>query len=196
MLEPWNDINSYVKSLFYVLDIWPLVYVSILLVKGQNQRLNESVAVLLAMALGGFVVLPYFALHRSDNTRKFKLNLFMRIFDLKFIVILLMLPNVDLIVFALNSGDFHAFLPEFWINQFIYTMTIDLFVVSFLSPCFIADDLERRKIIQNNQFQFYICLSFIPLIEPLIYLYQRQSLQQTIHQSRMNSSMTKLGIHQ
>ncbi|CAF3294638.1 unnamed protein product [Rotaria sp. Silwood2] len=178
MFGPWNDIDPYVISLFYFLGIWPLVYMSILLVDGQNQRLNGTLASLLAMALGGFILLPYFALRRDDNTRKFKLNLFIRIFESKLIPILLMISTVGLIFFAGSLGDFHVFLHEFCTHQFIHIMTIDFFVVSFLFPCLIADDLERRRMTQNNQFQFYFCLCFIPLIGPLIYLYKRQPLQQ------------------
>ncbi|CAF1138268.1 unnamed protein product [Rotaria sp. Silwood1] len=178
MFGPWNDIEPYVIALFYFLGIWPLVYMSILLIDGQNQRLNGTVASILAMALGGFILLPYFALRRSDNIKKYKINLFIRIFESKLIAIILMVSTMSLIVFAVKFGDIHMFLHEFWTNQFIHIMTIDFFVVSCLFPCLITDDLTRRKMTQNNQFQFYYYLCFVPLIGPLIYLYQRQPLQQ------------------
>ncbi|CAF0893797.1 unnamed protein product [Rotaria sordida] len=175
---PWNDIDPYVITLFYYLGVWPFIYLSILLVDGQNQPFNGTLASSLSMALGSFILLPYFALRRSENARKFKLNFFVRLFDSKFISILLMLATVGLTFFAVNYGDFRVFLHEFWTNQFIHVMTIDFFIVSFLFPYLIGDDLERRKMTQNNQFQFYFYLCFIPLIGPLIYLYQRQPLQQ------------------
>ena len=152
---------------------------SILLVDGQNQPLNGSLASVLAMALGGFILLPYFALRRSEYVRKFQLNFFVRIFESKLTTITLMISTIGFILFAFIFGDFGIFLDEFGRNRFIHIMSIDFFVVSFLFPFLIDDDLKRRHIIKNNQFKYYFYLCFIPLIGPLIYLYQRQPLVQT-----------------
>jgi hypothetical protein len=156
------------------------------LVDGQNQLLNGSLASILAMALGGFILLPYFALRRSEYARKFQLNFFIRIFDSKLTPIILMISTISLIFFAFLSGDFHAFLHEFGHNRFIHIMSIDFFVVSFLFPLLIDDDLKRRQMIKNNQYKYYLSLCFIPLIGPLIYLYQRQPLVQTNNKKPYN----------
>ncbi|CAM4832683.1 unnamed protein product [Rotaria magnacalcarata] len=174
MLGPWNNIDPYVIALFWFLGIWPFVYMSVLLVDGQNQQLNGSLASLLAMALGGFILLPYFALRRSETTKQFRSNLFVRIFESKLVTILLMIAAIGFALYALKFGDIHAFLHEFRTHQFIHIMTIDFFVVSFLFPGLVEDDLKRRKITNNNYFR--IC--FLPLLGPLIYLYQRPPLEQ------------------
>lgn len=151
---------------------------SILLVDGQNQPLNGTLTTLLAMALGGFIILPYMGLRRSENAKKYRTNIFVRIFESKLLVILLMVLTIGCIAFGLKFGYTSAFLHEFRSNQFIHIMTIDFFVVSFSFPELIADDLKRRNMNQKNQCQFYSRLCFVPLMGPLIYLYQRKPLQE------------------
>ncbi|UJR13723.1 hypothetical protein I4U23_000734 [Adineta vaga] len=179
MFGPWNDIDPYIISLFYFLGIWPLVYMSILLTDGQNQPFNGSLASCMAMVLGGFILLPYFALRRSECGKKFRINYFVRLFESKLIAIGLMISTIGLILFAIMFGNLHEFRQEFDRNQFIHVMTIDFFVVSFLFPFLINDDLKRRDMDRDKQFKHYFPLTFIPLLGPLIYLYQRQPLQQT-----------------
>ena len=165
------------------LGVWPLVYTCILLVDGQNQRFNGGVASLLSMVLGGFVLLPYCALRRSSNSAKYKLNFLVRVFDSQTISVLLILTTISLVLFATIFGDFHLFIHAFQTNRFIHIMSIDFFVVSWLFPYLIPDDLKRRKMITNQEFQTYFPLCFLPLIGPLIYLYRRKPLTQIKEQN-------------
>jgi hypothetical protein len=150
----------------------------ILLVDGQNQPLNGGLASLLSMVFGGFVLLPYCALRRGPNAAKYKWNFLIRLFDSKAICIFLILATIALVLFALIFGDFGLLLHEFRTNRFIHIMSIDFFVVSWLFPFLIPDDLKRRKMITNHEFQVYFPLCFLPLIGPLIYLYRRKPLKQ------------------
>jgi hypothetical protein len=154
-----------------------LIYTCILLVDGQNQLFNGGLASLLSMVFGGFVLLPYCALRRSPNSAKYKWNFLVRFFDSKTICVLLILSTISLLLFALVFGDFHVFIHEFCTNRFIHIMSIDFFVVSWLFPCLIPDDLKRRKMITNYEFQANFPLCFLPLIGPLIYLYRRKPLE-------------------
>jgi hypothetical protein len=157
--------------------VWPLVYACILLADGQNQPFNGGLAVLLSNLFGGFVLLPYFALRRSPNPAKFKLNFPVRVFDSKATYVLLIMGTISLLLFASIFGDFRLFLREFRTNRFIHIMSIDFFVVSWLFPFLVTDDLKRRKMISKSDFQLYFYLCFIPLIGPLLYLYKRKPLK-------------------
>lgn len=58
----------------------------------------------------------------------------------------------------------------------------DLLMLPFLFPFFIEDDLKRRQNVdKKSSLSFYFRLGFVPLIDPLIYLCQRQSLKQWKH---------------
>lgn len=171
--------NLFFYSFFDVsLGIWPLVYMSVLLTDGQYQRLNGTLASILAVGLGGFILLPYFGLRRRENAQKFQSNLIVRIFESKVVSILLLTAAIGLLLFALKFGNMQAFLHEFRTHIFIHIMTIDFFVVSFLFPGLVEDDLKRRKIISNSQIQRYSHLCYLPLFGPLIYLFQRPPLEQ------------------
>jgi hypothetical protein len=159
--------------------VWPLIYTCILLVDGQNQPFNGGLAALLSMAFGGFVLLPYVALRRTPNPTKFKLNFLVRAFDSKITCILLILATIGLLLFASIFGHFRLFLHEFYTNRFFHIMSIDFFVVSWLFPFLVTDDMKRRKMILKNELQVYFFLCFVPLIGPLIYLYKRKPLEQT-----------------
>ena len=156
-----------------------MVYLTILLIDGQNQRLNGTFSALLSNFLGAFIILPYFGLRRSEKCREYRLNIFIRIFESKMTSILLMITSIALICYALIFGHLSIFLHEFQTNRFIHVMTIDFFVLSFLFPFIIDDDLKRRQNFDKNSSSFYFRLGFLPLFGPLIYLCQRQPLKQS-----------------
>ena len=150
---------------------------SLLLTDGQNQRLNGSIASLLSMMLGGFILLPYFALRQSSKARKFQMNWCARLFESKLVSVLLMLATLALVVFAFAFGDWDNYRKEFNGNRFIHVMTIDFCIVSLLFPFLVDDDLKRRQASSNEQSRLYMALCFLPLIGPLIYLFTRQPLK-------------------
>ena len=150
---------------------------SLLLTDGQHQRLNGTVASLLSNMLGGFILLPYFALRQSSKTKKFQVNWCVRLFESKIVSILLMLMTLASLVYAVAFGHWNIFLKEFNGNRFIHVMTIDFCIVSLLFPFLADDDLRRRQSSSNSQSRLYTTLSFLPLIGPSIYLYKRPPLK-------------------
>lgn len=159
------------------LGVWPWVYTCVLLVDGQDQPFNGGLAILLSNVFGGFVLLPYFALRRSSNMTKVKQNFLVRVFESKTVSILLMVTTIGFLLFATIFGDFRLFLHEFHTNRFVHIMSIDFFIVSWLFPFLVTDDLKRRKTISRDDFQHHFYLCFIPLIGPLIYLYKWKPLK-------------------
>ena len=150
---------------------------SLLLTDGQHQRLNGTVASLLSNLLGGFILLPYFALRQSSKAKTFRSNWCIRLFESKIVSILLMLITIALLAFAVAFGHWNIYLKEFNGNHFIHVMTIDFCIVSLLFPFLVDDDLKRRQSSSNSQSRRYTALSFLPVIGPLIYLYQRPPLK-------------------
>jgi hypothetical protein len=149
---------------------------SILLLDGQNQRFHGALASILAIFLGGFILLPYFGLRRTEKGKTLRLNVFIRLFESKLTSVTLMLVSAGLITSALILGDRRAFVDEFLTNRFIHIMTIDFFVVSFLFPFLVEDDLRRRATSTSDDRVQSVALCFVPLIGPLIYLYRRRAL--------------------
>lgn len=155
-----------------------MIYLTILLIDGQHQRLNGVLAALLSNCFGAWIILPYFALRRSEKSKEFQQNIFIRIFESKITSVLLMITAIGLLGFALIFGQFNVFIHEFQTNWFIHIMTIDFFVLSFIFPFLLKDDLKRREIFDQNQWISYFSLCFLPLFGPLIYFYRRRPLKQ------------------
>lgn len=157
-----------------------MIYLTMLLVDGQYKKFNGTLSALLSNVLGALIILPYFALRRSDKAKEHRVNIFVRLFELKITPLLLLIITIGLICFALIYGHFQIFIHEFQRNWFIHCMTIDFFIFSFLFPFLIEDDLKRRRMFNQKQWTFYFRLGFIPLFGPLIYFLQRQPLKQII----------------
>ena len=168
-------------DLFLNLGIWPMIYLTILLVDGQYQKLNGTLAALLANVLGALIILPYFALRRSEKAKEYRMNIFIRMFEWKITPILLMITTIGVICYGLLFGNSNVFMHEFQTNWFIHCMTLDFFILSFIFPFLIEDDLKRRQMFDNKQWTFYFRLCFIPMIGPSIYFYRRKSLKQANH---------------
>lgn len=154
-----------------------MIYLTVLLVDGQYQKLNGTLAALLSNLLGAWIILPYFGLRRSEKVKEFRVNIFVRIFESKITTALLFMTTISLLGYALLYGDFRIFIHEFRTNWFIHSMTIDFFILSAIFPFLIEDDLKRRQVFDKQQHSFYFRLAFMPLIGPLIYLYRRPSLK-------------------
>ena len=150
---------------------------SLLLTDGQNQPLNGTAASLLSMMLGGFILLPYFALRQSSKARKFQVNWCVRLFESKVVSVLLMLMTLALLVFAFAFGHWNNYRKEFNGNRFIHVMTIDFCIVSLLFPFLVDDDLKRRRASSNGQPRLDMALCFLPLVGPLFHLFKRQPLK-------------------
>ena len=153
-----------------------MIYLSILLIDGQNQRFNGTLAALLSNILGAFILLPYVALRRSDRSQQYRVNLFIRLFESKITTMFLIISSICLVTFALLYGDLRIFLEEFHGNHFIHVMTIDFFVLSFLFPFLIPDDRRRRD--ERSGSTSPKLIYYIPLFGSLLYLYQRRALKQ------------------
>lgn len=191
----YGDIDAYIISLFLIMGkeiqdmtyflilttlfiqgIWPMTYLTVLLVDGQYQKLNGTLSALLSNLFGAWIILPYFGLRRSEKAKEFRMNIFIRIFESKITTALLIMVTIGLIGFALVYGDFRVFIHEFRTNWFIHSMTIDFFILSAIFPFLIEDDLKRRQVFDKHQYSSYFRLAFMPLIGPLIYLFRRSPL--------------------
>jgi hypothetical protein len=65
-------------------------------------------------------------------------------------------------IICFNLRWLWPFFHGFRTNRFIHIMSIDFIVVSWLFPFLIPDDLKRRKMITNHEFQVYFPLWFLP----------------------------------
>ncbi|CAF1406440.1 unnamed protein product, partial [Didymodactylos carnosus] len=139
----WYGINAYVISLFYLMGIWPLIYSCILFVDGQTQSIHGGLISLLSMALGGFVLLPYFAIRYPHPQFKGPLTNMIRFFESKLVSFTLTLLTIGLFIYALFYGNFQNFVYEFFTQRFINIMSIDFCIISLLFPILIRDDLSR-----------------------------------------------------
>lgn len=154
-----------------------MIYLTILLVDGQFQRLNGTAAALLSNFLGAFIILPYFALRRSEKAKEFRPNIFVRIFESKITSTLLLIATLGLFGYGLAWGNLQAFLHDFRTSLFIHVMTIDFCVLSLIFPFLIEDDLKRRSTSPDQEWPSNFRLCFIPMFGPLLYFLRRDRLR-------------------
>jgi len=169
----WQGINPYIISLFNLMGILPMIYASLLIIDGRNQRIMATPFVVGSFFLGAFALLPYLGLRENNSSFTGEKGFFIKILDSKVSAIALTLGTIILIIFALRNGNWNDFINQWQSSKFINIMTLDFCCLCSLFPVLIQDDLRRRNI--DNQ-KILWAVTFIPLFGTLFYLCFRPSL--------------------
>lgn len=172
-----TGINPLITALFNLMGIWPIIYSCVLFIDGRGQKIPAGIFAGLSFAVGAFAILPYLGLREINPTFFGEKNIFLRVLDSRWTAFLLSLVALILLIYGLTQGNGIDFVQQWQNSRFIHVMTLDFFLLSFIFPSLLIDDMKRRQMTQQKLF---LSLAFIPLIGALIYLCFRPPLPNKI----------------
>lgn len=175
----WKGINPYIISMFNMMGILPIMYASLIIIDGEQQKLPTTPFVVCSFFVGAFALLPYLAFRNKNTDFEGKKDYFegkkqlLKILDSKTLGVLLAISITVLFVYAISQGNFSDFIEQWHSNRFVNVMSLDFCLLCFLFPTLIGDDLAKRGI--ENQTVFW-SISLIPLFGTLLYFCFRPNL--------------------
>lgn len=172
----FEGINPVIISLFNIMGVLPAIYACVLFADGRGQKVPAWIFVILSFGIGAFGLLPYFALRNSSPKFVGEKNLLIKMFDSRWIGIVLMVTSLFLLGYAVKSGDWADFIYQFQTSRFINVMSLDFCMLCALFPWILGDDMRRRGMANN---QVFLAVSTIPLFGALAYLCLRSPLNPT-----------------
>jgi hypothetical protein len=169
----WQDINPLIISLFNLMGIWPIIYTSLLIIDGRDQKIIAWPFAFASFAVGAFAILPYLSLRQPNSIFTGKKNLIIKLLDSRWLGVIALIGAAILIAYGLIKGDWADFLTQWHTSRFIHVMSLDFCFLSLLCPILIQDDLTRRGL--KNPWLLPI-ISLLPLVGSAIYLIIRPRL--------------------
>lgn len=167
----WAGLNPVVVVLFNVMGLWPVIYASLALSDGCDQRLPAWPFVVASFGFGAFALMPYLALRKPTKHLPCRPaeTLMLRIITHQWVGVGVAIATLSLLVYGLAQGNWYdnwqMFLSEFATNQFIHVMSLDFCMLTLLTPSLLWADLCRR-----NLSPAWRAVSLVPLLGPALYL--------------------------
>jgi len=170
----WEGINPLIIALFNIMGIWPLIYSCLVLIDGKEQKILAWPFALASFGVGAFALLPYLALRQPNQEFTGSKDIFLKIWDSRWLGIALTAGTLVLLSFGLIKGDWGAFIEQWQTSRFIHVMSLDFCLLCLLFPALLGDDLARRGLKDSPWFW---AVALVPLLGPLLYLCLRPPLQ-------------------
>ncbi len=169
----WQDINPLIIALFNLMGVWPLIYTSLLIIDGRDQKIIAWPFACASFAVGAFAILPYLTLRQPNSNFTGKKNLVIKLLDSPWLGVIALITAAILIAYGLINGNWSDFWHQWQTSRFIHVMSLDFCLLTLLCPILLQDDLTRRGL--KNPFLLPV-ISLLPLIGPAIYLIIRPRL--------------------
>jgi hypothetical protein len=169
----WQDINPLIIALFNLMGVWPMIYTSLLIIDGRDQKIIAWPFALASFAVGAFAILPYLTLRQPNSNFTGKKNLLIKLLDSSWLGVITLISATILIAYGLIKGDWSDFLNQWQTNRFIHVMSLDFCLLTLLCPILLQEDLTRRGL--KNPLLLPV-ISLLPLVGPAIYLIIRPRL--------------------
>ncbi|NCR40506.1 MAG: DUF2834 domain-containing protein [Microcystis aeruginosa W13-11] len=169
----WQDINPLIIALFNLMGVWPLIYTSLLIIDGRDQKIIAWPFAFASFAVGAFAILPYLTLRQPNSNFTGKKNLVIKLLDAPWLGVIAVITAAILIAYGLINGNWSDFWYQWQTSRFIHVMSLDFCLLTLLCPILLQDDLTRRG--SKNPFLLLV-ISLLPLIGPAIYLIIRPRL--------------------
>ncbi|MFM7279850.1 MAG: DUF2834 domain-containing protein, partial [Microcystis aeruginosa] len=169
----WQDINPLIIALFNLMGVWPLIYTSLLIIDGRDQKIIAWPFAFASFAVGAFAILPYLTLRQPNSNFTGKKNLVIKLLDSPWLGVIALITAAILIAYGLINGNWSDFWYQWQTSRFIHVMSLDFCLLTLLCPILLQDDLTRRGL--KNPFLLPV-ISLLPLIGPAIYLIIRPRL--------------------
>ncbi|NCQ94938.1 MAG: DUF2834 domain-containing protein [Microcystis wesenbergii Mw_QC_S_20081001_S30D] len=169
----WQDINPLIIALFNLMGVWPLIYTSLLIIDGRDQKIIAWPFAFVSFAVGAFAILPYLTLRQPNSNFTGKKNLVIKLLDSPWLGVIALITAAILIAYGLINGNWSDFWHQWQTSRFIHVMSLDFCLLTLLCPILLQDDLTRRGL--KNPLLLPV-ISLLPLIGPAIYLIIRPRL--------------------
>lgn len=169
----WDGINPAVVSLFNLMGIWPMVYASLALIDGHDQKIPAWPFVMGSFALGAFLLTPYLALRQPNPTFALPKSRLLMLVDSRWFGVSLLAASLVLIGYGLYAGDWTDFMQQWQTSRFIHVMSLDFCLLWLLVPSLLGDDMARRGL--KNAPVFWL-VTAVPLLGVAAYLTFRPHL--------------------
>lgn len=174
-----ENINPLLVSIFNLMGILPLMYASLLLVDGHQQKLWAWPFVILSFGIGAFAILPYLAFRNPNPDWSGSKSWLIQLLDSRIFNASLGISFLLILIPGLIKADWNNFLLQWQNSRFIHVMTLDFCLLILLFPALLQDDLKRRQLNNSNWLKTLI---WIPLAGTLLYFCLRPSLPETDNQ--------------
>jgi len=169
----WQDINPLIIAIFNLMGIWPLIYTSLLIIDGRDQKIIAWPFAFASFVVGAFAILPYLTLRQPNSNFTGKKNLVIKLLDSPWLGVIALITAAILIAYGLINGNWSDYWHQWQTSRFIQVMSLDFCLLTLLCPILLQDDLTRRGL--KNPFLLPV-ISLLPLIGPAIYLIIRPRL--------------------
>ncbi|MEO1393047.1 MAG: DUF2834 domain-containing protein [Cyanobacteria bacterium J06634_5] len=178
----WDALNPAVVALFNLMGIWPMIYASLALIDGLDQKIPAWPFVAGSFAVGAFALLPYLALRQPTpaalgSANGLKSNLsghkLIRLVDSPWFGRSLLLGSVLLLSYGVFNGDWSDFAEQWRTSQFIHVMSLDFCMLCAVVGPLLKSDMAKRTL--NNPVLFWSA-TLIPLLGIAFYLSVRPPL--------------------
>ena len=167
----WAQLNPMVVILFNLMGLWPVVYASLALADGRDQRVSAWPFVVGAFGFGAFALMPYLVLRKPacDLPYPTAETLLLKGVGHRLVGVGVAIAILVLIGYGVARGGWYEtwqdFLHQFATNQFIHVMSLDFCMLTLLTPSLLWDDIARRNLSPG-----WRAVSLIPLLGPAVYL--------------------------
>ncbi|MEO0516473.1 MAG: DUF2834 domain-containing protein [Cyanobacteria bacterium P01_A01_bin.116] len=178
----WDALNPAIVALFNLMGIWPMIYASLALIDGLDQKIPAWPFVAGSFAVGAFALLPYLALRQPTpavlgSANGLKSNLsghkLIRLVDSPWFGRSLLLGSVLLLSYGVFNGDWSDFAEQWRTSQFIHVMSLDFCMLCAVVGPLLKSDMAKRTL--NNPVLFWSA-TLIPLLGIAFYLSVRSPL--------------------
>lgn len=169
----WEGINPLIIALFNIMGIWPVIYASVVLADGKEQKILAWPFAVASFGLGAFALLPYLALRQPNPKFTGSKSNLIRFLDSRWLGVALTFAALVLLGFGLLNGNWGDFIQQWQTSRFIHVMSLDFCLLCLLFPTLLGDDMERRGV--KDSLWFWL-VALVPLVGPLLYLCLRPSL--------------------
>jgi hypothetical protein len=167
-------INPLIAALFNLMGVLPLIYSCVLYADGRGQKVRAFPFIFLSFFIGAFGLLPYLALRQANPAFTGPKNWVIRLFDSRWLGLLILLGVIALLSYGISQGDWADFWQQWQTRRFIHVMSLDFCCLCALFPLLVGDDLARRGIQGDRRLWL---LAFIPLVGAAAYLVMRPPIQ-------------------
>ncbi|MGB7440217.1 MAG: DUF2834 domain-containing protein [Coleofasciculaceae cyanobacterium] len=169
----WEGINPLIIALFNIMGIWPVIYASVVLADGKEQKILAWPFAVASFGLGAFALLPYLGLRQPNPKFTGSKSNLISFLDSRWLGVALTFAALVLLGFGLLNGNWGDFIQQWQTSRFIHVMSLDFCLLCLLFPTLLGDDMARRGV--KDSVWFWL-VALVPLVGPLLYLCLRPSL--------------------
>ncbi|ESA37076.1 hypothetical protein N836_04510 [Leptolyngbya sp. Heron Island J] len=167
----WAQLNPMVVVLFNLMGVWPVVYASLAIADGRDQRVLAWPFVVGSFGVGAFALMPYLVLRKPTCDLPYRATetVLLKGLEHRLVGVGVAIATLLLIIYGFAQGDWYEtwqdFLHQFATSQFIHVMSLDFCLLTLLTPSLLWDDIARRNLSPG-----WRAVSLVPLLGAAVYL--------------------------